>query len=544
MRRFLSSEFPRSVGADQAECVPSHPAPFALNVGPFMLQWGALRGVSLPPGVAVLMAKQAEEAFVKIALRDKRLTERQVEECREVQEGLRNAGIQWSLPQVVQERGLLSRKEIRRILKAGQDEAAKINIDGYEILRQVGRGAMGAVYMAKQSTMNRTVALKVLSQDATSNPKFVERFQREAQVVASLQHKNIVAAFDYGESNGWHYMAMEFVEGMTVKKMINRTGPLPEEQAVRITLDVASALKHAHAKNVVHRDVKPGNIMLDSDGVAKLCDLGMAKIEAGEDGSITRIGTTIGTPYYMSPEQARGETELDGRADIYSLGATVFYMLTGDVPFKDPSTAVVMAKHLTAELPWPSEVNPEVSDDASRVVAKMMAKDPKDRYSNMGELMHDLKSVLEGGPLLAPPRWVSKLENPAVGSPTAPKTARSAVAVPVQPAPTGVPGYVAVVLAVGGMLAVLVILVLIHQKGEVQRKKDLLFSHAFAVAKEQASLNPADYERNILRFEFLLEYSRGTEWEHQVEDNLDKARRLKKQYESSDSFKKKDPRSP
>lgn len=481
------------------------------------------------------MPAQAEEAFIKIALREKRLSEQQVEECRQAQNTLSASGIKWSLAQVIQERGLLSKKEIRRLVKAGQEEAAKINIEGYELIRLVGRGAMGAVYMAKQISMNRTVALKVLSTDETSSRKFVDRFQREAQVVASLRHKNIVAAFAYGESNGWHYMAMEFVEGLTVKKLVNRTGPLPEDRAIRITLDIASALKHAHAKNIIHRDVKPGNIMLDSDGVAKLCDLGMAKFGDTEDGSITRIGTTIGTPYYMSPEQARGDAELDGRADIYSLGATLFYMLTGDVPFKDPSTAVIMAKHLTAELPWPSEVNSAVSDDASRVIAKMMAKEKEDRYANADELIRDLTAVIEGGPLLAPPRWVSKLEGPASPPPPRPPSPP-----PVEPrtpppvaAPATVPAYVVAVLAAGIMAAIVVILLLVQQKSETRLRNELLFNHAFGVAKEQAALNPADYEKNIQRFEFLLGYARGTEWEEQVKGNLERARALKAQYESS-----------
>ncbi|NOZ22070.1 MAG: serine/threonine protein kinase [Planctomycetes bacterium] len=488
------------------------------------------------------MAVQAEEAFIRIALREKRLTQEQVEECRRIHDELSEAGIKWSLPQVVQERGLLSRKEIRRILKAGQDESIDVKINGYEIIRRVGRGGMGAVFMAKQVNMNRTVALKVLSQAAMSNTKFVERFQREAQIVASLRDKNIVAAFDYGESNGWHYMAMEFVEGLTVKKLVNRTGPLPEEQAVRIALDVASALKHAHAQNIIHRDVKPGNIMLDPDGVAKLCDLGMAKLSEGEDGSITRIGTTIGTPYYMSPEQARGETELDGRTDIYSLGTTLFYMLTGDVPFKDPSSAVVMAKHITADPPWLADVNSSLSDDISRVVAKMLAKNKQDRYANADELMHDLEAVLEGGPLIAPPRWVSKLEGPVPSGPVPPpKAAPGAVPVTTAqpPATTGVPNHVVVILAVGLMIAIVTILLLIQQKSDLRLQNEMLFTNSFAVAKEQAELNPADYERNIQRFEFLLRHAKGTGWEQQVKDHLDRARRRKEQDEAAAKSKKK-----
>ncbi|MEW6355982.1 MAG: serine/threonine-protein kinase [Planctomycetota bacterium] len=482
------------------------------------------------------MAVQAEEAFIHVALREKRLTQEQVDECRRVQEDLAKSGIKWSLPQVVQERGLLTRKEIRRILKAGQDEGIDVKIDGYEIIRRVGRGGMGAVFMAKQVNMNRTVALKVLSQAATSNARFIERFQREAQIVASLRDKHIVAAFDYGESNGWHFMAMEFVEGLTVKKLVNRTGPLPEEQAVRIALDIASALKHAHAKNIIHRDVKPGNIMLDPDGVAKLCDLGMAKLSEGEDGSITRIGTTIGTPYYMSPEQARGETELDGRTDIYSLGTTLFYMLTGDVPFKDPSSAVVMAKHITAEPPWLADVNPSLSDEVSRVVAKMLAKDKEDRYADAEELMHDLTSALDGGPLIAPPRWVAKLEGPV---PAGPATAAKAAAAPHPlPAP-GVPNHVVIVLAVGLMVAIVTILALIQQKSDLRLQSEMLFTHAFTVAKEQAELNPADYDRNIQRFEFLLRYAKDTGWEQQVKDHLDRARRLKEQDKAASEPKKK-----
>jgi len=468
------------------------------------------------------MVQGAEEAFAKIVLERKLLTPEQIEECRKAQASLRAAGINWSLVLIVQEKGLLSKRQIRRILEEADETGREINIPGYEIISHLGRGGMGAVYKAKQLSLQRVVALKVLSQDATANVRFLERFQREVKIVASLRHRNIVAAFDFGTANGWYYMAMEYVEGLTVKKLVNRTGPLPEERAVRIVLDIARALKYAHEQGVVHRDIKPGNIILDSSGTAKLCDLGMAKIQAPEDGSITRIGTTLGTPYYMSPEQARGETEIDGRADIYSLGITLYYMVTGDVPFKDPSNAVVMAKHLTGELPWPREVNPKVSEDLSRVINKMAAKKKEHRYQDADELIADLTSLLEGGPLKAPMRYATHLEElPAPAPPEPPAGLGAAQASADRTAQSSAVLVFALAMAVIFLLGFTGLL--LKQLSDHNNAYIRLLEDSYIEAVRTAQTNPDDAEAIVKRYEDLLERARGTKFEEPLESRLKRA---------------------
>jgi serine/threonine-protein kinase len=253
---------------------------------------------------------------------------------------------------------------------------------------------MGTVYQALQVSLDRIVAIKVLTPALAENPRFARRFEREAMASAKLNHPNIVAALDVGEENGMHYLVMEYVPGRNVSQLLD-AGPFDEHKAVGVAIQVARALDHAHRSEIVHRDIKPANILVTAEGVAKLGDLGLAKNIEG-DASATEEGIAMGTPFYVSPEQARGERRIDIRADIYSLGATLYHMVTGRVPFPGPNPAVVMTRHLNDPLEPPDEVNKRVGRGLSQIIEKMMAKDREARYQTPADLIADLQAWLEG----------------------------------------------------------------------------------------------------------------------------------------------------
>jgi hypothetical protein len=228
--------------------------------------------------------------------------------------------------------------------------------------------------------------------------RLVARFKREAEITARLDHAHIVGCveFGYDEKRKCHFCALEYIEGEDLGKRLEREGVIPEAEAVAVAHAIAEALQHAHANGLVHRDVKPANIMVTPDGTAKLLDLGLARA-AGDDATrFTQDGLFVGSAYYASPEQGRGEADLDGRSDIYSLGATLYYMVTGAPPFKGLPAAQVIQKHTTDTIPWPAQANPDLSEGLCRVIAKMMAKAPDDRYRDPKELLGDLDRLREG----------------------------------------------------------------------------------------------------------------------------------------------------
>ncbi len=276
-------------------------------------------------------------------------------------------------------------------------------VGGFEVLGELGRGAMGAVFKARQVSMDRVVALKVLPPSLAANESFVQRFVREAQAAARLNHPNIVQGIDAGHAGVYYYFAMEYVDGQGVDALRRANGRLPEQRALAITRDIASALEHAHANDIIHRDVKLANIMIAKDGTAKLADLGLAReIDAGAL-SVTQTGTVLGTPNYMSPEQARGDKGIDGRSDIYSLGATFYHMVVGQPPYAGGSLYDVVAKHISAPVPDAHEVNGAVSTSAAAIIRKAMAKDLADRYPTAGAMLKDIEQALAGEPVAPPP---------------------------------------------------------------------------------------------------------------------------------------------
>jgi len=303
------------------------------------------------------------------------------------------------LGELLLEKGWMSVEQVQRVYDEQGKRGVHAQIAGYKVIQKIGQGAMGTVFKAHQVSMDRVVAVKVLSPNYAQNDRFVERFFREARAVAKLNHPNIIQGIDVGVSNGVHYFAMEYIDGPTVGQLLKRGGALDEKRSINVVLQIARALDHAHRLGLVHRDIKPENVMLTRQGIAKLCDLGLAKLSQQGDSNHTDPGASMGTPNYISPEQARGSEEVDIRADIYSLGATFYHMVVGEVPFPSENAAVAIAKHLTEEPTPPRERNPLVSPDVSFVVLKMMAKDKAQRYQIPAELVADLERITAGEPV-------------------------------------------------------------------------------------------------------------------------------------------------
>ncbi len=262
---------------------------------------------------------------------------------------------------------------------------------GYEILAKIGSGAMGTVFKARQKKMGRIVALKVLRPSLARNEHFVDRLRREARIVGSLSHPNIVAGYDLGEEGGYHFFVMELVRGDSLKQLLAEWGMFPEEQVLDVAIQACEALDHAFERGIIHRDIKPGNILINQENRVKLTDMGLAK--GPTDVTLTRDGATVGTPQYISPEQARNPQEVDVRSDLYSLGATLFHMATGSPPFRGNSIGELITKVLSEREPWAKELNPLLSDGLNLVIRKLLAKDPDLRYQTPAELLEDLRRV-------------------------------------------------------------------------------------------------------------------------------------------------------
>jgi serine/threonine-protein kinase len=266
----------------------------------------------------------------------------------------------------------------------------------FELLNRLGQGAMSAVYLALWKTKNIKVALKVLPPALARDQEFLERFRREARVIMRLQHPNIVRAHHVGVADGYHYIAMEYVSGRDLESIVEKEGRLPPEKVLRIARETASALSLAASEGIVHRDIKPANIMMTEDGTSKLADLGLVARSAGDE-RVTQTGVAVGTPYYIAPEQATGEAQVDTRADIYSLGATLYHLAVGRPPYPGDNPVLIMTQHIREPLIPPCEVEPSVPQGLSRLIEKMMAKKPTDRYASPEALLADIAVVEKGG---------------------------------------------------------------------------------------------------------------------------------------------------
>jgi serine/threonine-protein kinase len=264
-------------------------------------------------------------------------------------------------------------------LLAGRTGGFKV--DRYILLDLIGQGGMGRVYLAKDTRLNRSVALKILSPDRISNPRAIARFQREARIGAQLQHENLVRIYDFGESSGRYYLVMEYIEGKTIGNSIAQEGPIPPRAAALLVRQVATGLEHLHKKGLIHRDVNPYNILVTRDGTAKLADLGLA-IDLADEQRVTRDGSTVGTFDYVAPEQARHSHAADIRSDVYSLGCTLYHMLSAQVPFPSSSLPEKLFAH-QALAPTPlSQIVPGLPEGLAEVVSRMMEKSPEARYAS------------------------------------------------------------------------------------------------------------------------------------------------------------------
>lgn len=272
------------------------------------------------------------------------------------------------------------------------DMVGKVLGNRYEILEKIGSGGMATVYKAKCRVLNRYVAVKILKDEFANDAEFIKRFQIEAQSAASLSHPNIVSIFDVGNDNGMHYIVMELIEGKTLKEIINEKGKLPWRDAVKIAAQIASGLSQAHKNHIIHRDIKPHNIIITKDGVAKVTDFGIAK--AVSNSTINAFGSTIGSVHYFSPEHARGGYT-DEKSDIYSLGVVLYEMCTGKLPFDAETPVSVAIKHLQETPKEPIELNSEIPVGLNEIIMKAMQKEASSRYAKADDMYNDLMKLLK-----------------------------------------------------------------------------------------------------------------------------------------------------
>ena len=262
----------------------------------------------------------------------------------------------------------------------------------YEVLKRVGSGGMADVYMAKDHKLNRNVAVKVLKSEYVEDEKFLKKFETEAQAVARLSHPNIVNIYDVGMEDGINYIVMELAEGITLKEYIRKKGYLSPKETVEISTQIASAISHAHKNHIIHRDIKPQNILVSDTGIIKVTDFGMAK--ATSSNTVTSTATAMGSVHYISPEQAKGRF-CDEKSDIYSLGITMYEMVTGHVPFDHENGVTIALMHLQNEITPPSQIRDGIPDSLEKIILKCTMKKPEERYQTADDLIADLRLVFE-----------------------------------------------------------------------------------------------------------------------------------------------------
>src|SRR4051794_15708868 len=265
----------------------------------------------------------------------------------------------------------------------------------FELIEPIGVGGMAAVIRARDMQLERNVALKILPPEMAADPENVRRFHQEARAAAKLDHENIARVFFCGEDQGLHFIAFEFVEGENLRTLLERRGRLPVHETVRYVLQVATGLEHAAARGVVHRDVKPSNIIVSPNGRAKLVDMGLARNMERQDADLTQSGVTLGTFDYISPEQALEPRDADVRSDIYSLGCTFYHMLTGHPPVPEGTAAKKLHHHQHVAPVDPRQINPDIPDEVAFIIGKLMAKNPRDRYQRPVLLVQHLLQVAQ-----------------------------------------------------------------------------------------------------------------------------------------------------
>lgn len=360
-------------------------------------------GSSNPPGQTPAPeddagASSAGDSMVARLVIDRGLaTREEVEACSVLREKLRKQGRLHSIDQVMIAKGVVTERQLARLKRAAEKPQGDLHIPGYHIHERLGAGAMGAVYHATQLSVQRPVALKVLAPKYSADAKYVELLQAEARATGQLNHPHIVGVIEAGSANRIAYIVMEYVDGGTVNDVLVKEKRLSEERSLQVARQIALALEHAHSRGFVHRDVKPKNIMLTKSGSAKLADLGLARPIEDEERNKAEAGQALGTPYYISPEQAQGQPATP-QSDLYSLGVTLYHMLTGRLPFQGQGRAEVMRKHIREQPIPPDHLVPTISQSAAEIVEMLMQKAPSARYSNAAELVEDIDLALGGKP--------------------------------------------------------------------------------------------------------------------------------------------------
>ena len=337
-------------------------------------------------------------------------TRTEVEFCREHQKQLSEPNLH-SLADLLVEHSFITLNQAKRI-RSVLAERRNSQIPGYRVIEKLGKGAMATVYKAKQESLDRIVAIKIMPKKMNENPEFVAQFYKEGRAAAKLSHNNIVQAYDVAQApDGFHYFVMEYIEGKTLYDVmqpppIGEGRAFSEQEALEIMSQITEACVHAHERGLIHRDIKPKNILLTPQGVAKLTDLGLARAADDKVAARAEAGKAYGTPYYISPEQIRGEVDIDFRADIYSLGATMYHLVTGRPPFEADSPTAVMHKHLKEPLTPPDHINTALSAGIAEVVEVAMTKNRDERYSTTRDMLEDLLAIKNGQPPLHARRTV------------------------------------------------------------------------------------------------------------------------------------------
>ena len=334
------------------------------------------------------MAREVDMQYAKLAVDHGFMNKEQMKQCLDALN--QDPNLTWE--EWVLKKGVLNERSVhavkvahRRMVKDREKQAMAVS--GYEIISRVGEGGLGVVYKARQLSMNRIVALKILHRRWVDDEEFRKRFLLEARLLGKLSHPNLITVYDVGREEWKYYFSMEFVDGRTAEQIVDADGPMDPGYAISIAIQVAKVINYLWENNVVHCDIKPGNILISRDDIAKLGDFGFARI--GLELTKGYDETVLGTPEYISPEQATGRKDLDFRSDIYSLGVSLFHMVTGQPPYEGPSR-IILAKHVRGEIPDPRELNKNISRDLAAIIKKMMAKKREDRYQSVDELIEDL----------------------------------------------------------------------------------------------------------------------------------------------------------
>ena len=314
------------------------------------------------------------------ALAQKLLSEEQALELAKLRHARKGRdGVAPAVEELAIEKGYLTQEQAHQLRQEQEGFDLQREIGGYRIIEKIGSGTMGTVYKAKQVSLDRVVAIKVLSPHLSRNSDYVEQFLREARAVARLNHPNVISGIDVGEQDGVRYFVMEYASGLTVGELLKRGGAMDESRVAKVALQIARALEHAHEAGLVHRDVKPDNILITKNGTAKLCDLGLAKDRP-------EGGRALGTPHYISPEQAEGIREADIRSDLYSFGATLYHMLAGSTPFEGKAK-IVMVRHVSEDPKPLREIDSDISEAMQSMVQRLMRKRPEERFQSPRELI-------------------------------------------------------------------------------------------------------------------------------------------------------------